>query len=187
MTNTALIIVDVQNDFISGSLAVDGGESVALGIAKYLSAPEELLYDYIVTTQDWHIDPGNHFSSEPNYVDTWPAHCKAATRGAWLHDGLVGLEFDEQFFKGHYSAAYSGFEGVTYEDGETLEAWLRKKHVTTVDICGIATDYCVKATALDAVKAGFHASLLLDLIAEVDPLTGQAAIAEMATAGVILD
>lgn len=183
---TALIIVDVQNDFISGSLAVPDGERVAHGIVDYLKGGSGgWEHDYIVTTQDWHDDPGDHFSETPDYIDTWPVHCKAGTWGGMLHDAILSIQADAHFLKGLYSAAYSGFEG-TGPFGVTLYQWLGVKGVDMVDICGIATDYCVKATALDAVKSGFHTTLLTDLIAAVSPDTGEAAIREMASKGVTI-
>lgn len=187
MTNT-LVIVDVQNDFCEGgSLAVAGGERVAHSAADYVGSNPDL-YDYIITTQDWHVDPGNHWSDEPDFIDTWPVHCDAGTFGAELHDALkpISSVIHTKFRKGHYSAAYSGFEGIPQSDTphDNLRDWLKTRGVDTVDVCGIATDYCVKATALDAVKYGFHTRLLADMVAAVSPETGAQAIFEMAAAGV---
>lgn len=187
MTN-ALLIIDVQNDFCEGgSLAVPGGEEVAQKVAGYLG--KSLGYDYIATTQDWHINPGAHFSDEPDFIDTWPTHCVAGTWGADLHDSIrsvAGLVVDRHFMKGRHSAAYSGFEGDTaVAYGRLgLREWLLERDVTDVYICGIATDYCVKATALDAVKAGFDTRVLLPLCAAVNPETERAAIDEMRAAGI---
>lgn len=182
----ALIVVDVQNDFISGTLAVPDGEQTAHRIATVL---DRGAYDYVVTTQDWHVDPGEHFSGQPDFIDTWPVHCKAGTWGAELSPRLDPIlpEIDADFFKGQYAAAYSGFEGTGHlDDGReaSLEAWLAIHDVDEVDIVGIATDYCVKATALDAVKAGFTTRVLLPYCAAVSPDTAVTACQEMADAGV---
>lgn len=188
MTNKALIIVDVQNDFISGSLPVPGGEQVAQKVAELVEAEGTMdyphpVYDEIVTTQDWHYLPGDHWSDTPDYVDSWPVHGKAGTEGAALHDALRDLQFDAKFFKGQYAASYSGFDGKT-DKGIELAAWLISHDVTEVDVVGLATDYCVKATALDAIRAGFTVNLLSDLTAAVTPEGGQAAIEELKNAGV---
>lgn len=184
MTVKALIIVDVQNDFISGSLAVPGGEDVAESIADYVIL-DEPDYDYIVSTQDWHIAPGNHFADEPDYVNTWPAHCMSDDWGAKLYPAMEDILFREQFLKGHFSAAYSGFEGVALTNPAIgLLQWLQTHEVTDVDICGIATDYCVKATALDAAKHGFATTVLLPLTAAVAAATRKEAVDEMRAAGI---
>ncbi|MCU1683293.1 MAG: nicotinamidase [Amycolatopsis sp.] len=159
MTN-ALIVVDVQNDFCEGgSLALPGGAAAAGAISRHLAAGG---YSHVVATRDFHIDPGAHFSDEPNFSDTWPRHCVADTAGASFHPALDISPIEAVFSKGHYSAAYSGFEGKT-DAGEELEGWLRQRDVTSVELVGIATDFCVRATALDAAKAGFAVKVLLDL------------------------
>ena len=185
MTN-ALLCIDVQVDFCEGgSLAVAGGNRVAQEIREFLfNDPPD--YDYIVTTQDWHIDPGEHFSDEPDYANSWPVHCQANTLGAELHEALWGFVFDAAFLKGHYSAAYSGFEGIeaNTEGDVSLNLWLKSYGVTDVDIVGIATDYCVKATALDAVKNGFATRVLHPLTAAVSADSERTAIEEMRAAGI---
>ncbi|MGV9867566.1 isochorismatase family protein [Rhodococcus koreensis] len=179
----ALLVVDVQNDFCEGgSLAVEGGSAVAAAISRFLAGA---VYDAIAATIDHHIDPGHHFSEEPDYVDTWPVHCKSGTHGAEFHPDLDRSGIESVFSKGEFSAAYSGFEG-TNSDGQTLEKWLRAAGVTEVDIVGIATDHCVVATALDAVAAGFPTRVLLPLTAGVAPATVEAAITAMRAAGVRL-
>lgn len=180
MTVKALVIVDLQNDFISGSLAVPGGEGVAKKISEYLATDPD--YDVVVTTQDWHINPGDHFSDTPDFKDTWPQHCVAGTHGAWLSDELSSWTGAVQFYKGQHSAAYSGFEG--FADGVDLEEFLSRKGVVEVDVVGIATDFCVKATALDSVKAGFRTTVLLNYTAAVTPEGEAAACREMTEAGV---
>ncbi len=178
----ALIVVDVQNDFCEGgSLAVTGGAQVAADVTALLSGDHG--YDAVVATKDHHVDPGSHWSSDPDYVESWPVHCEVGTPGEEFHPALDASRFDAVFRKGRHEAAYSGFEG-TDESGTGLADWLRERGVTAVDVCGIATDYCVRATALDAAAAGFTTRLLPDLCAAVAPQTGEAALAEMQQAGV---
>ncbi|MGI5491976.1 nicotinamidase [Microtetraspora malaysiensis] len=180
---SALIIVDVQNDFCEGgSLAVQGGAEVAAAIGRHTRHHG---YDHVVATRDYHIDPGTHFAERPDYVDTWPAHCVAGTAGAGFHPSLDIAPVEEVFSKGAHTAAYSGFEGVA-DDGTTLADWLRRHGVDTLDIVGIATDHCVRATAVDGTREGFAVQVLLDLTAGVAPETTEAGLAEMAEAGVRL-
>lgn len=179
----ALIVVDVQNDFCEGgSLAVEGGAAVARDIGALLAEHD---YDVVVATKDHHVDPGSHWSTEPDFKHSWPVHCEVGTEGEEFHPNLQPRPFDEIFRKGRHEAAYSGFQGVS-EDGTGLAEWLRGREVTEVDVCGIATDYCVRATALDAVKEGFEVTLLPGLSAGVNPDTSAAALAEMADAGVTI-
>jgi len=162
----ALVVVDVQNDFCEGgSLAVFGGADVAGRIGALLRDHD---YDAVAATRDHHIDPGGHFADAPDYVDSWPRHCVVGTPGEEFHPALKPRPFDAVFLKGEYAAAYSGFEGVD-EEGRTLAAWLRERGIHSVDVCGIATDYCVRATALDAAREGFATRVLLDLTAAVAP------------------
>jgi nicotinamidase/pyrazinamidase len=182
----ALVIVDVQNDFCEGgSLAVAGGAAVARAVSDYLAGPNGAGYDHVVASQDFHVDPGEHFSAEPDYFSSWPAHCVADSAGAQFHPDLDTSRIEEIFRKGRYAAAYSGFEG-TNSDGDSLDSWLAKHGVTDVDVVGIATDYCVYATAADAAKAGFATRVLLNLTAGVDPHTTAAAVEKLRDAGVTL-
>ncbi|WP_282780554.1 MULTISPECIES: nicotinamidase [unclassified Nocardia] len=179
----ALIVVDVQNDFCEGgSLAVTGGAAVADRITEYLGVSD---YAAVVATRDFHIDPGPHFSDTPDYLDTWPPHCRADTPGAHFHPNLDTSRIEQVFSKGAYSAAYSGFEGSA-EDGTALADWLRDHGIDTVDVCGIATDHCVRATALDARAAGFDTRVLLGLTAAVSPATADTALEQLRAAGVEL-
>jgi nicotinamidase/pyrazinamidase len=184
----ALLVVDVQNDFCEGgSLAVPGGAQVAHGISDVLrhwsaqtpGAPE---YAVTVATQDHHVDPGDHFSEDPDYVVTWPRHCVAGTDGGAFHPNLDPQPFSSVFLKGEYAAAYSGFEGRNHE-GQGLTEWLRGHDITDLDVCGIATDYCVRATTLDALEARFTVRVLTGLCAGVAPGSTQAALREIAAAG----
>jgi nicotinamidase/pyrazinamidase len=182
----ALIIVDVQNDFCEGgSLAVAGGASVAAGISAALrSDTGAARWDHVVATKDHHVDPGAHFGDPPDYRTSWPPHCVAGTAGAQFHRALDTDRVEAVFEKGEYAAAYSGFEG--HAAGIGLAAWLRMRDVSDVDIVGIATDHCVRATALDAAHEGFHTTVLVDLIAGVSPATTEAALDDMRSAGISL-
>ena len=188
----ALIVVDVQNDFCEGgSLPVSGGARVAADIGALLErwsarGPEAPAYDVVVATKDHHLDPGAHWSSDPDFSESWPVHCRVGTDGEAFHPHLAPRPFDAIFTKGEHSAAYSGFEGRS-ADGGGLAGWLRERGVTEVEVCGIATDHCVRATALDAVAEGFATVVRLGLCAGVAPESTEAALAEMAAAGVRID
>jgi nicotinamidase/pyrazinamidase len=187
----ALVVVDVQNDFCEGgSLPVAGGAATAFRIGevlhKWQQADErDRDYDVIVATRDHHIDPGSHFSTTPDFVDSWPAHCVVGSDGAAFHPNLDPQPFFAIFMKGEHQAAYSGFEGKT-ADGVAMADWLRQHAVTDVDICGIATDHCVRATALDARREGFTTRVLTELAAGVAPNTTKAALDAMQQAGITL-
>ena len=182
----ALLIVDVQNDFCEGgSLAVAGGAAVARAITEFLDSPDAAGYDHILASQDYHIDPGSHFSGEPDFATTWPPHCVAGTPGALFHPDFDGCRAEEVFRKGQHAAAYSAFEGQS-ENGESLLAWLSGRGVRNLDVVGIATDYCVRATAADAAAAGFVTTVRLDLTAGVDPTTTTEALESLHAAGVTL-
>jgi len=220
----ALIIVDVQNDFCEGgSLAVEGGAELAGAISEYVDAHHGQ-FDHVVATQDWHIDPGTHFSDDPDFVDSWPKHCVAGTRGAELHPDLDTEYIQAYFRKGQYTAAYSGFEGLLApddavpsgdrkpgampvaggssgsaagagdaeaagsdfaagEDAIGLDDWLQSHDVEEVVVVGIATDHCVKATALDGVQAGYSVTVLRNLTVGVAEDLDDA-VAEMELGGV---
>ncbi|HEV2450406.1 MAG TPA: isochorismatase family protein [Streptosporangiaceae bacterium] len=181
----ALIIVDVQNDFCEGgSLPVTGGAAVAAGITRYLATAAGE-YDQIVATRDYHINPGSHFSSHPDYLSSWPPHCVVGTPGADFHPSLELSRVQEVFSKGSYAAAYSGFEG-TSGDGEKLGDWLREHRIDEVDVAGLATDYCVSATAADAAAKGLRTRLLVELSAGVAPETTRQALDDLRAAGVEL-
>lgn len=207
----ALIIVDVQPTFCEGGeLAVDSGNAVAGRIAQYITKYGND-YDYIATTQDWHVEPGSHWSDTPDFVDTWPVHGVAGSDNATIHPIVTAAltqtfptNSDKQvhhFKKGQYSAAYSGFEGVednrdnvvpSREDVQhALDAELTLAHalqdaaITDVDVVGLAQSHCVKETALDAAKLGFTTQVFSDLTAPVSPELGEAASAELAAAGVV--
>jgi nicotinamidase/pyrazinamidase len=200
----ALIIIDVQNDFCEGgSLAVQGGAEVAAAISDHADA-RAADYDYVVATQDWHIDPGPHFSETPDFIDSWPVHCVADTRGADFHPDLDTENVDAVFRKGQFEAAYSGFEGVLAPEDEvptgerklgaaltepdetplSLDDWLRDRDVDEVVVAGLAADYCVRATALDAVAAGYSVSVLTELTRAVHAEKLDDTFEELVAAGV---
>ena len=173
----ALIVVDVQNDFCEGgSLAVTGGAAVAAAISRHIASSA---YDHVVATRDYHVDPGAHFSETPDFIDSWPVHCVAGTPGASFHPELDVSAVEQVFSKGRFAAAYSGFEAEN-----DLAGWLTDRGVTEVDVVGIATDHCVRATALDAHRNGFRTRVLVDLTAAVAPTTRDAAVEELLAAGV---
>jgi len=181
----ALIVVDVQNDFCEGgSLAVAGGTAVAEAITAHVRSAAGQ-YAHVVATRDHHIDPGRHFAAAPDFLDTWPAHCVVGTDGVELHPALDRRPLEAVFDKGEHAAAYSGFEGAA--DGVPLADWLRSHGVDAVDVVGIATDHCVRATALDAVGNGFATRVLLHLTAGVAEASTEAALEQLRTAGVELE
>lgn len=178
----AVIVVDVQNDFCEGgSLAVAGGAAVAEAISARL---REGGFDHAVATRDHHIDPGAHFSEHPDFAESWPPHCVVGTAGAQLHPELDTSLVEAVFDKGEYAAAYSGFEARS--GGTPLATWLLERDVAEVEIVGIATDHCVRATALDAARLGFTTTVRLDHTAGVARASVEAALEQLATAGVRL-
>jgi nicotinamidase/pyrazinamidase len=189
-----LVVVDVQNDFCEGgSLQVDGGIEVAKRIADFLDGHSDD-YATIVATKDYHHDPGPHFASaignNPDFLDSWPDHCLADSVGAEFCPSVAGALNDAGavvFLKGERSAAYSGFEATLEADPDvSLGEWLEAFEVTGVDVVGLATDYCVKATALEAVRLGFAARILTDLVAGVAPESTNLALVEIEDAGVYM-
>ncbi|MFJ2369609.1 isochorismatase family protein [Microbacterium sp. NPDC087665] len=181
----ALLIVDVQNDFTEGgALAVVGGDAVATAVSAYLAAHAGD-YAVIVASRDWHHaedDNGGHFADRPDFVDTWPAHCVEGTAGAEYDPLLATDAVTHHVRKGQGVPAYSMFEGVT-DTGETVGAVLTAAGVLSADVVGIATDHCVRASALDAVAHGVHVRVLTDLVAGVGAESSAAALAELAHAG----
>jgi nicotinamidase/pyrazinamidase len=202
----AQLVVDTQPTICEGGgLPVEGGNAVAARIGRFVAeAVADGRYDEIVASQDWHLDPGEHWAragEDPDFATSWPRHGPAGEAEADLHPdllaalgaapGTVPAVFSGLVRKGMEAAAYSAFDGVVVDDvdalhptGEPLAGWLRERGVTEVDVCGIATDHCDRATALDAVREGFHTRLLLDLSVGVAPVTVVAALEEMRAAGV---
>jgi nicotinamidase/pyrazinamidase len=184
---TALVIVDVQVDFCEGgSLGVAGGQAVARGISRWLSRRSRD-YTTVVATRDWHIDPGAHFSDTPDYIDSWPVHCRAGSRGAQFHPALdTYVDFtrivNTVISKGQYAAAYSGFEGVS-RSGATLHEVLVAAEIDALHVVGIATDHCVRATVLDALTLGYPVRVLTPMCASVHPEASRRSLREMARAG----
>lgn len=164
-------------------MPVPGGAAVGPAINAYLADTPG--YRYVVATQDFHIDPGDHFSDRPDYSSSWPPHCVAGSAGADFRPDLDTTRIDAVFRKGAYSAGYSGFEGVD-EGGTPLLEWLRQREVDDVDVVGIATDHCVRRTAEDAARAGLSTRVLVDLTAAAAADSAARALAEMRSAGVEL-
>ena len=181
----ALFIVDVQNDFTEhGALGVEGGDEVAARINRFVAAHARD-YEIIVASRDWHDadnDNGGHFSSEPDFIDTWPPHCVAGTFGAEYEEVFDTSVVTHHLKKGQGKPAYSLFEGVA--DDETTASQLLERHgIIDIDVVGLATDYCVRASALDAIEYGRHVRVFTDLVAGVHPLSSEKALAEIAHAG----
>jgi nicotinamidase/pyrazinamidase len=177
----ALIVVDVQNDFCEGgSLPVPGGAALARTLNNLTNSG---VYDAVVATRDFHVDPGDHFSETPDFATSWPPHCRAGTPGADFHPDLDLSLIDEVFFKGSYAAAYSGFEGVC-TDGTALAPWLQTRDLDSVDVVGIATDYCVAATARDAARQGLHVRVLTEYSVGIKEESMNRALDELRDAGV---
>ncbi|MDJ0334279.1 isochorismatase family protein [Salinibacterium sp. G-O1] len=189
---SALFIIDVQNDFTEGgALGVAGGGAVAAGIARLL-LEHPGRYDHVFASRDWHDgdnDNGGHFSATPDFVDSWPVHCVAGTIGASYHEALepalTAAPGVIHVRKGQGEPAYSIFEGST-EGGETVQDALERLNVTDIDVVGIATDYCVLASAVDALAAGYDVRVLTDLIAGVAPQSSDAALERLASGGAIV-
>jgi nicotinamidase/pyrazinamidase len=185
----ALIIVDVQKDFCEGgSIPVKGGADRAAAIADLVRRADGQ-YAFVVATRDHHIDPGAHFSENPDFQDSFPVHCVVGSEGGEFHPHFAPAvdagHVDEVVFKGAHSASKSGFEGFT-QDGTALSDWLKARDITDLDVVGIATDHCVKATALDGVRAGFTVRVLLDYTAGVAADSTRTALDELHRAGVTL-
>ncbi len=187
----ALFIIDVQNDFTEGgALGVDGGAAVAAGISRYLAAHPDR-YHEVFASRDWHDadnDNGGHFATgeAPNFITTWPVHCVRDTAGAAYHSDLDTAAITVQVRKGQGKPAYSIFEGVT-DDGESVPQRLEELNVDEIDVVGLATDYCVLASALDAVAAGLKVRVFDDLVAGVAPESSHAALVTLAEAGVTVE
>jgi nicotinamidase/pyrazinamidase len=178
----ALIVVDVQNDFCEGgSVAVTGGAALAGAIGDYLARGTE--YHHVLATQDFHIDPGDHFSEHPDYISSWPPHCRAGSTGAQFHPGLGAGRFEAVFRKGAYDAGYSGFSGVD-DSGTPLADWLRQREVDQLDVVGIATEHCVRRTAEDAARQGLATRVLVNLTAGVAEQSTAAALEALRASGV---
>lgn len=184
----ALLIIDVQNDFCEGgSLAVVGGAAVAQKISDYLHAhPSD--YDLVVASRDWHDgdkNNGGHFANagqEPDMVNSWPVHCVSNTHGAEYHPNLDTSLIEVHVEKGMGKPSYSAFEGVTRE-GKSIAQVLADAGVDELDVVGIATDYCVLASALDARGEGLRVNVLTEMCAGIDAETTAAAEVQMVAAG----
>ncbi len=188
---SALIVVDVQNDFVDGSLPVSGGAECARAVGEYVARTADS-YQLVVTTQDWHVDPGHHFSDEPDFEDTFPPHCRAGTEGAELHPALdegFGGDFtsavDAAVRKGQDNSGYSGFQGVD-ASGRDLDSILRAHGVAALDVIGIASSHCVAATALDGLERGYPVRVMLELSVGVSEAGESEAMTRVRDAGGIV-
>ncbi|TLP77476.1 isochorismatase family protein [Nesterenkonia sphaerica] len=205
----ALIIVDVQHDFCEGgALAVEGGARLSAELSEFLE-DHHAEFDAVVSTQDWHMDPGGHFSTEPDFEHTWPVHCLAGSPGAELHEDLDTDYVQARFLKGLYDDGYSGFEGrlgdpervgilegekgikvepedVVSPDAPDLDSWLQEREIDSVVIVGIATDHCVRATALDAAENDYAVRVLTDLTVGVNQQKIEQTYQELREAGIEL-
>lgn len=181
----ALLIVDVQNDFTEGgALGVSGGDDVARGVSAYLREHADE-YALIVASRDWHQgsgDNGGHFADTPDFVTTWPVHCVAGTPGADYDPLFDTSAVTHHLYKGQGRPDYSLFQGAT-ADGHTAAELINEFGVTEVDLAGIATDYCVRASALDALGAGIRVRVLGDLVAGVSEEASAAALREIQAGG----
>jgi len=182
----ALLVVDIQNDFVEGgALPVKGGMQVAAMVSRHLRHFKQE-YNFVVATRDYHEDPAGHFSDHPDFINTWPPHGVIGTQGAALCPPIFNLVREKLIStvvdKGRHAPAYSGFEGLDPRGHPLLDV-LREARVDHMDICGLATDYCVRATALDARKHDFQVRVLVNLTAAVNEETGLQALEEMKAAG----
>lgn len=184
----AFLIVDVQNDFTEGgALAVGGGDAVASAVSAFLESHADE-YDVIIASRDWHDaegDNGGHFAAQPDFVDSWPVHCVAGTEGAAYDPLLVTEAITHHVHKGRGEPAYSMFEGAT-ESGETVGDVFTAAGVSSADVVGLATDHCVRASALDAISHGVRVRIFTDLIAGVGAESSERALVELAHAGAVL-
>jgi nicotinamidase/pyrazinamidase len=185
----ALLVVDVQTDFVQGgSLPVPGGLEVAAMIARHIRH-FKFEYQFVVASRDYHEDPADHFSDHPDFVNTWPPHCVIGTPGAAFVPSIQNLVREKYIqtivSKGRHQAAYSAFEGLDNR-GHLLLDVLKENRIDHIDVCGIATDYCVRASSLDARKNAFQVRVLVNLCAAVNEATGQQALEEMKAAGITL-
>ena len=182
----ALLIVDVQVDFVEGgSLGVQGGLNVAAMIARHIRHFKNE-YEFVVASRDYHENAPDHISDHPDFQITWPPHCMVGTPGAQFVPTIQNLVREkyihEVVTKGRNAAAYSAFDALD-KRGHPLLDVLQEHRVDHVDVCGIATDYCVRASALDARKHEYQVRVLTNLCAAVKEETGLQALEEMKAAG----
>lgn len=184
MNDSALVIVDVQNDFCEGgALPVSGGNAVAEAIADFVETSGHN-YNLILFTADWHTSPpssnGAPVPDSPDFIDPWPAHCIKNTRGAAFHDaiGRIPKYREDIFRKSQEHANYSGLHGIN-SNGDTLAEVLKFSEIKHVDIVGIAGEFCIKYTALDCVAEGFVVSVLPRMVASIGGAATTAAVVQI--------
>lgn len=185
----ALLVIDVQVDFCEGgALACSGGAAVAKAITSHI-ASHRSHYDHVIASRDWHTPNSlnsGHFPPAgvaPDFVSTWPLHCIAGEQGAQYHENLDAALIDLHIKKGQDANGYSIFDG-TDDSGRSFEALVRDLGITQVDVVGIATDYCVRASSLDAKKHGLSVRVITSLTAGVDAKSTETAIDEMVDIGI---
>jgi len=182
----ALLVVDVQVDFAEGgALGVNGGLQVAAMIARHLRHFKNE-YQFVVASRDYHEDPTDHFSNTPDYLTTWPPHCVIGTPGAAFVPPIANLVREKLIqcvvSKGRHGGAFSAFDALDTRGHPLLDV-LKEERIDHIDVCGMATDYGVRLTALDARKNAFQVRVLVNLCAAVDEAHGLQALEEMKTAG----
>jgi nicotinamidase/pyrazinamidase len=182
----ALLAIDLQADFVQGgSLPVPNGMPVCAMIARHIRH-FKMEYQFVVASRDYHEDPADHFSETPDFVNTWPAHCVIGTPGCAFVPPIANLVREKLIQtivnKGRHAAAYSAFEGLDARGHDLLNV-LKEERIDHIDICGLATDYCVRATALDARRNAFQVRVLVNLCGAVNEATGLQALEEMKAAG----
>lgn len=183
----ALLVVDVQNDFTEGgALAVQGGAELAADLTAFLRA-HRADYVAVIASRDWHDpegDNGGHFAltGDPDFVTTWPVHCVAGSHGAAYHPAFDTTFVTDHVFKGQGVPAYSMFEGHAL-DGRRVGELLQARGVTAVDVVGLATDYCVRASATSALAQGLQVRVLRPLVAGVNQASSAAALIELERRG----
>jgi nicotinamidase/pyrazinamidase len=185
----ALFVIDVQNDFCEGgALACQGGALVAKNITDYLKSNKSN-YDYVIASRDWHTpndSNGGHFpapGNEPDFVNNWPLHCIAGESGSDYHPNLDASLIDIHIKKGQGQHGYSIFEGTT-DSGERIQDLIQRLGITDVDVVGIATDYCVRASSLDAKNEGLRVRVITSLTTGVAAQSTESAIDEMVDQGI---
>src|SRR5579864_1316473 len=182
----ALLAVDLQADFVQGgSLPVLNGMPVAAMVARHIRH-FKTEYQFVVASRDYHEHPADHFSATPDYVKTWPPHCVIGTAGAAFVPPIANLVREKLIqcvvSKGRHAAAYSAFEGVDARGHGLLDV-LKEERIDHIDDGSTATDYCVRASALDARTNAFQVRILVNLCAAVNEATGLQALEELKAAG----
>jgi nicotinamidase/pyrazinamidase len=181
-----LLVIDLQNDFLEGgSVPVPGGTQIAAQVARHIRHFRSE-YSFVVATRDVHEDPPDHFADKPDYINTWPKHGLVGTQGATLCTPIFNLVREKiiqvVLDKGRHAGAVSAFEAQDLR-GHLLVDVLREQRVDHIDVCGLITEYCVRASALDARKHEFQVRVLVNLCGAASPDNALRAYEDMKTAG----